>query len=741
MSSTGVGTQVALLVRSLALAWKNLSAYPPGHPALLGSVDQAHQRLADLRGPGGEVVLGISHDGLLYGKDKVVSAHAQKFAQALYTRGVALIRFDPDATPSDLETFLRLMGGGSPGTHPRPLWEELTEAGIVTIHLQPVDYSGVQVSDDLNQPPPPKRDVSLWDEILRALVGGRELSADGQQLLKTEVRSVNDLASLMLEYVKTISKLPQADFDPDATFGIRFSTPVPETQEMISARVAESVGLYITRSTGLRKQVAVQQIVQLLHTLPEPMRGTILQTVLRALATDESNSSLLRDFASAFPDDEILEMLRYLSTMTKLSTSATLLLQSMVRIKAPVPAVSSEAAVPLGDLVKLFGDEDVDRFNPEDHKALLTEVSIQMPEVHPGLQPIDLLGERVETVTDEAVSRQMSLTVIALLERYGSSRAPDLLLARAESLFRAHLSSGHYADALSMILALRDISQKGGSEELGQKTSATVTALASEETIRALVQSLHTERTESVEVIQRLIEAMGATAARSLLLALAEENNRSRRRRLFDFVASLGPVIVPEATKFLADNRWYVVRNMVVLLRAVNDRTSLPEIRRNARHPDMRVRLEAIKTLLNFDSSVPRGLLEEAIHDPDPKMAETAISLVGSYGIQEGVDLLLELLEGRDVFGRSRPLRIRAIKALGELAEPTVLPRIEHLFRESLLPWPSREERRAAYESLAGYPTQARLAFVEKGIRSRDSHIRDICRRLVASTPPAGGRQ
>jgi HEAT repeat protein len=740
VSSTVVATQVALLVRSLALAWKNLSAYPPGHPALVGSVDQAHQRLAELRGPGGEVVLGISHDGLVYGKDKVLSAHAQKFAQALYTRGVALIRFHPNVTPSDLETFLRLMGGGTPGSHPRPLWEELTEAGIVTIHLQPVDYSGVQVSDDLTAPPPPKHEASLWDEILRALVGGRELSADGQQLLRTEVRSVNDLASIMLEYVKTISKLPQADFDPDATFGIRFSTPVPETPEIISARVAESVGLHITRSTGLRKQVAVQQVVQLLRTLPEPMRGTVLRAVLRALSTDESNASLLRDFASSFPDDEILEMLRYLSTMTKLSPSAGLLLQSMVRTAAPVPAVSTDAAVPIGELVKLFGDEDVDRFNPEDHQALLSEVSIQMPEVKPGLQPIDLLGDRVETVTDEAVSLQLSLSVLALLERYGSARAPDLLLERTESLFRSHLTSGQYAHALSMILELREIAQSGRSEELRKKTSATVTALASEETIRALVQSLHTERTEGAEVIQRLIEAMGATATRSLLLALAEENNRSRRRRLFDFVASLGSVIVPEATKFLADERWYVVRNMVVLLRAVNDRTSLPEIRRNARHPDMRVRLEAIKTLLSFDSSVPRGLLEEAIHDPDSKMAEMAISLVGNYGIKEGIDLLIELLAGRDVFGKRRPLRIRAIKALGELAEPAVLPRMEHLFQESVLPWPSREERRAAYESLAGYPSEARLAFVERGMRSRDSQIRDICRRLVIPTPQ-GERQ
>ena len=62
-------------------------------------------------------------------------------------------------------------------------------------------------------------------------------------------------------------------------------------------------------------------------------------------------------------------------------------------------------------------------------------------------------------------------------------------------------------------------------------------------------------------------------------------------------------------------------RNMIVLLRSVNDRTSLPEIRRCSEHPDLRVRLEAIKTLLALEPSVPRALLEQAIKDPDPKMA------------------------------------------------------------------------------------------------------------------------
>src|SRR5687768_4453351 len=75
--------QVAEFVRALAVAWKNLTAYPPGHPALAVSLQGAHRRLMELRGPAGEVVFGIASDGLIYGSEKIESPHVQKFAQAL----------------------------------------------------------------------------------------------------------------------------------------------------------------------------------------------------------------------------------------------------------------------------------------------------------------------------------------------------------------------------------------------------------------------------------------------------------------------------------------------------------------------------------------------------------------------------------------------------------------------------------------------------------------------------------
>jgi len=703
---TTADSRVADFVRGLALAWKNLAAYPSGHPALSGALESVHARLNELRGPAGDVVLGIAADGLLYGPAKVDSLYAQKLAHALHLRGVAVMRFAPETSARDLELFLRLIGA-APAT---PLPDELSAAGVTSISLQLVDYSGVQMTSDLAAPAPQAPAATLWEEIVRALIAGREISADAQAILKG-LRSVDELAAMI---VKTIEgDVPHAAFDPNATFGVKL-TRVPETPAAMAAKLAESIALYVAGATGTRKQLAMQQVLQLLRALPPALREAVLRAVARVVAEDEDPAPL-RELANEVPADELLAALRAVAGTADLSQHAVMLLRSLITARrTTTPAVAPRELVE--DLITLFGDEDIDRFNPNDHQALLEHVSIDIPNVA-AHRSIAELGARVDSVADDVLHRQLARTLLDLLAASGKTRDPEPVLARLEALFRGFIGSAAYADALEIIDRLR-------------ASDLPVDRFADIEIIRALVEVLHDAPRETASVIQKLTERLGAAASHSLLVALADENNLGRRRRLFDFAVSLGPAIVPAATKFLEDARWYVVRNMIILLRTVNDRTSLPDIRVCARHADLRVRMEAIKSLFTLDPTVPRALLDEAIHAQDPKMAETAITLVGSYGIREAVDPLLRVIAGSDLFGGRRMLRILAIKSLGELAVPDALPRMERFFRDSFLPWPSKDERRAAWESLASYPAEARAKLVERGLESRDETVRAICARL-----------
>jgi HEAT repeat protein len=716
---------VAEFVRALALGWKNLAAYPPGHPVLAGALAQLHARLEELRGPAGDVVFGIAADGLIAGGEKVSTPQAQKFASALYTRGVAVLRFDSSTTPSDLETFLRLLGVGAKEAD-KPIFEQLPASGVTSISLQAVDYSAVEITDSLDAPRETRResDESLWDSIVRALAEGDRIGNKGPL---QSVRSIDQLSALLSHYID-VSEEEAAPFDADATFGVQ-TVRVPETSILLAGRVGKAVEDYLAKSTGLHRQFVLGQITQLLRTLPEALRAAVIRAVLRVVATDESTGALLRDFTTPLTRDEIIEGLRRLGTAV--SSHALGLLRSLMEVApaASRPAVGGKVAI---ELSELFGDEDVDRFNPEDHAALLDDLVIEIPTIPKGIEANPgRLGDRVTTIADEMVNRQVAHTVLDMHERHGNQENAALLLTRAERCFQNFVAGAQFSDAIDVVRRLRMLELSTKAEDLRKAVNAILGNLAAPEAIQHLVTGLQSAQKENAALVQKLIDALGTAAAQNLLVALAEENNRSRRRRLFDFVCSLGPTVVPVATSFLSDSRWYVVRNMIVVLRTVGDRSSLQQIRRSAHHPDLRVRLEAIKTLLAFDSSVPSSLLDEAINHPDPKLAETAMTLVASYGIKEAVGPLLKILDGRDVIGAKRTLRIRAIKALGELAEPAALAQLERFFRDPFLPWPSLDERRAAFESLATYPAEARQQFIEIGLTSRDPQIRSICQRLA----------
>ncbi len=520
--------------------------------------------------------------------------------------------------------------------------------------------------------------------------------------------------------------------DPDATFGVRMPMH-QETAEAIHDRVADAIGRHIANSKPSAKEKSLEQAMELLRTLPEPLRGTILRKVAQTLATDDTAGPLLRDLASAMPANEVLEALRYLSSMQKLSDHALNLLQSL-----SVLETSSQAEAPteniVNDLVQLFGDDDIDRFNPPDHSALLQQVAVQIPNVPPNaIQTAERLGKRVETVANDALTRQLGRTIIELVATVGSTRAAQTILTRLEGLFRSHLTAGEFDEALEIVQRLQDIAAATTSVELRNTIQESMGRLASADVIRALIESLQNAPPEKTRTIQRLTETLGTSARRNLLIALTEESNRSRRRRLFDFICSLGPVIVPEVTGLLSDSRWYVLRNMIILLRTVNDRTTLPEIRKLAVYPDLRVRMEAIKSLFVLDTNVPSELLENVIGDPDPKVAEAAIALIGSYGIKEGVQPLSRILEGADVFRRRKALRVKSIRALGELGDPDAFPALQRFLGDPFFLWPSKAERQAAWESLAGYPKEARAPLIERGLRSSDANVREICIRLSKS--------
>ena len=502
------------------------------------------------------------------------------------------------------------------------------------------------------------------------------------------------------------------------------------------ARLTDATTAHLQSMSGAGRVLAARQTAQLIMRLPETLRDSLMRAALRALAPDAEGGEALEAFASTFAAHPVLRVMRQLAAEgVALSRHAQRLVELLASTRptsdAEDTASPRDLEVLRSELITLFREEDIDRYNPEDHLALLARSMLAWPTRTPvELGTLESLGERVGSLTEEAVGRQLTETLLDLLGRQGDDKSAAVV-ARLEQLVEGALARGSIEEAAA---AIQNMARLAADETAPEATRAALRGhlerLTRTETLSVLAAALGTPGGASGPAAVRLIRLLGPGAIRGLLQVLVEEQVRVRRRRVFDLLSTLGADVVPEATRWLGDPNWYVVRNMIALLRSVGDRSSLGTIRRLTGHADLRVRLEALRSLLDLDPAAGHGYLVTAIAEPDLRTATAAVELAGQHGGPAMIDPLLDVLAPWDLRGRRRPVRVAALQALGRIGRPEVLPRLGRFFRERWGPFPSVAERRAAYESLQGYSPDARYDLAERGARSRDQEIRAICERL-----------
>jgi HEAT repeat protein len=701
------------VVVALQAAARQAGVYPAGHPSRAAAFQNAHSKLAGFLTGGGGLTLGVAKDALFAGEKRIEVPAARALARSLFQKQVAQLRIEEGVSTADVEVLLQSIAE-RPGVMPQPLQQELQAAGVKAISARAPDYAALHASTEVAAAGA-RPSASLWEEILRVLVEGRQLSGDAAGLA---AQATGESVAALL-----------------AGGGVAGAPDSLQTLET-------SVAAYLSRASGPLRPAAMKQMSELLLALPPELRERLLLTALRVVAIEDADADSLRELVSRVGPNAVLHGLRRLANEgTRLSSHALRLIQTLMSSSGRLHAETRQPPNPLeaqriaAELQTLFQDEDIDRFNPEDHQALLENAAALDPaSLHTQTNDVAELGDRALSMTPAALERTLGDTLLELLGAH-EERPLDAPLQQLRRLVLDAIQAGQLERATSLIEGVRALDADAQLPQATRRGLADFLAkLVGPQLLTSLLLRAQKSSAEAQKVRQ-LVARLGAAATGSLLEALASEQDQSRRRRLFDVIVSLGGVIVPDATRLLKDSRWYVVRNMISLLRKVGDKNSLPEVRKLSAHADLRVRLEAIKTLLAFDPKPPRELLQKAIQDPDPKLAESAVVLVGEYRIQEAKDPLLSILNAWDLFGARRSLRLKTLRALADLGDPGVLPRIGRYFGGGFPPV-AQEERRAAYKSLEAYPLDARKPLLERGLRSRDPLIRELCQKLAKAPAP-----
>ena len=306
----------------------------------------------------------------------------------------------------------------------------------------------------------------------------------------------------------------------------------------------------------------------------------------------------------------------------------------------------------------------------------------------------------------------------------GAGPADHLELARfLPHVLRQAIAAGAWHEARHCVALLR---RCGGQ---GEWTPATlVEELFQPPALAAAVERLDQQDAATLATFVALARDLGDAGLDWLNLALAESQQRRTRRVLAEAIAQLCREQPERLAPWLADPRWYVVRNIVHILGWIGGDRTLGMLETAMRHPEPRVRQEVIAALGQADSERARTLLLGMLEGADPR---TFCSVLHQLSLARDARTARALMTHlADPAFEQRPLEVRraVFSALAATGGDEILVELEQaLYRGSWFSRSQDAQRLAIARCIARVGTPTAQAILERGARSRRAPVRKVC--------------
>ncbi len=196
-----------------------------------------------------------------------------------------------------------------------------------------------------------------------------------------------------------------------------------------------------------------------------------------------------------------------------------------------------------------------------------------------------------------------------------------------------------------------------------------------------LLQQLVNKEFSDLGHLFLVIRHLGPKVLGNLIHWLCSTDSLTARKNLANAIIQLGNAAAPSLLPLLKDDRWYVVRNMLVILGEIGTRECLPALKPLASHADERIRKEAVRCLAKIGGEEVETLFIRLLAEKNPELRRGAISALGTMQSQLAVKALLAIVQANDPFLKTLPLKMEALQALGRIGNRQVTPYLVETLR------------------------------------------------------------
>jgi len=239
---------------------------------------------------------------------------------------------------------------------------------------------------------------------------------------------------------------------------------------------------------------------------------------------------------------------------------------------------------------------------------------------------------------------------------------------------------------------------------------------------------LFKESSDSTDIRQYLL-LLGKNIVPNMLEILGEIENRKQRRLLCEILAEMGRQDIDIFSEAMKDIRWYLIRNIVMILGMTKEPAALKYLEEGLRHPESRVRREAVKALVGIQSEETKKLFLMAMNDDDLTVRISALKALRRFKDPALFQVLRRTALREELKKKSFEEKKELLETLAVLGGENAFPLLSDLFKKKGLIEKDEitEIRASAAYGLGIIGTREALDLLEKETGSRKSILREAC--------------
>ncbi|MBI9074521.1 MAG: HEAT repeat domain-containing protein [Desulfatibacillum sp.] len=713
------------VVMQLNIVRKNSALYPDGHPQLKMAMARVSTVLRKYfhEAQGQDLVLGVVGESLIAGQLELApNAALAEFAAFLHDKSVLSLTIKKGLTSDELVTVGRVLGEDPlPGTGRTDLAKVLESLGVVHVTVSQLDYENLRFTEDLNatetEDAGNESDDGGWQGYVRGLLGqvamyDREsvslLNVNGEEIAKL-LNQMEENADSRMSYGKVAAKF---------------------LEEMASTQNGESSDSVVKKSfVDLIKTLAPEPRLDFLkevfnfssrapHIAAEILRQVPAAILLKAIAKVKESSfqinpailALVDQLAAKSEEQEINDALPELSPDQRKE------LEENAQAFLSMAGVSSQQQTPTQAGVRHLQAYTAKQVEDTPGAGRWEREELEDP-LHTSFRFAEMVLDLFEKATDDNEAQTYAETLMSLAWE-------NLTIARWDVL-------GYIWSLMEAIAADHEY-DKPFLEEVRARVSG---RFWDTENISFLATALLQHGMEEAGPLMDILDRTGPLAGKSLVEALIQEDNKSVRGILLKLISHASRPAMPFVLEKLEDDRWFVVRNMLGIIKTVGDVTAVDRMEELALEGHPKVRVEALRALARVGTPRMRSLILAAIDDPDHEVVMGGISVAGLIFDSFVTEKLVEKVKDHKAKDpQTLAMRIRAIKALAEIKDPDVLEELHYVVTTKVLfAGPAYDRiKLEIYRSLEHYPLYKLDGLIKAGLQDSNVEVVDISKRLLS---------